>query len=339
MSSYRKINYAIRPAKNIERKMLSEAFRKLIFLDKLSNYRYIGFGSTYFTDFELFHRDLNISEMQSIEADSSNKLRFKFNRPFSCVDIKFDYSYHILPTLSYDKKDIVWLDYDGVLEESVFNDIDTIVSNVQAGSIILISVNVEAPRVDLCEKEKANPKIRKEKTRIILEEMNKKLDGKLNIENELSPLNKNSILKQWNFAKKCRELVDSQIKYSLSQREVSEKEGFRYQQLFNFHYSDDAKMLTVGGIIFNEKLKDNVDKCCFSDMFCFKDTDEPLFIDPPNLTYREIKYLNKYMPLNDIARIPEDSSGIKIDKIIPIKDIQKFQEIYRYFPTFSESNL
>lgn len=339
MSSYREINYAIRPAKNIERKMLSESFRRLVFLDQLSNYRYIGFGSTYFSDFELFHKDLNLNDMISIEADTSSKLRFQFNRPFSCVDIRFDYSYNVLPTLTYDKKDIIWLDYDGMLEKSVFDDIDTIVSHVKAGSMILISVNVEPPRVNLCEDEKAKPKIRKEKTKIVLEALNEKLNEKLNIEKELSPLNTNSILKGWNFAKKCRELIDTQIKYSLSLREISEKKGFAYQQLFNFHYSDDAKMLTVGGIIFNKEIEESVEKCNFGDMFFYMSGDEAYLIDPPNLTYREIKYLNKYMSLDDISKIPKDTSGIKIDKIVPQGDIQKFQKVYRYFPTFSEANL
>jgi hypothetical protein len=53
-SSYRKINYTLRPAKNIERKMLCEAFHKLHPFGKVQNYRYIGFGSTYFSDFILF---------------------------------------------------------------------------------------------------------------------------------------------------------------------------------------------------------------------------------------------------------------------------------------------
>lgn len=339
MSSYRKINYSIRPAKNIERKMLSEAFRRLVFLDKLENYRYIGFGSTYFTDFELFHRDLNVKDMLSIEAEAGKKARFIFNRPFSCVDVKFDFSYNVLPTLEYTKKDIIWLDYDGVLNKSVFNDIDTVVSNVQAGSIFLISVNVETPRVNLCQNEKDNPIIRKNKIKLVLEELNIILGGKLNIKNELLPLNQNSILKKWNFAKKCREFISNQIEESLQSREIREKQGLQYQQLFNFHYSDDAKMLTVGGIIFDSSLKDSVLKCNFSELLCYKNDQESFLIDPPNLTYREIKYLNKYMSLQDVSRIPKDSSGNKIDTIVPIGDIEKFQKIYRYFPTFSESNL
>lgn len=339
MSSYRDINYAIRPAKNIERKMLSEAFQRLIFLDKLENYRYIGFGSTYFTDFEIFHRNLNISKMISIEGNGTDKLRFQFNKAFSCIDIKFFQSDIILPKLKYLEKDIVWLDYDKQLKESVFNDIDTLVSNVQPGSIILLSMNVQPPILTLCEEDQGKAKIRIAKIKELLEQVNAALGNRLNIKHEMSPMNKSSILKDWNFAKKCRELIDDQIKYSLALRETTEKQGLRYQQLFNIHYDDDAKMLTVGGIILDNQMDERVAQCNFPDLFFYRNDKEAFYIDPPNLTYREIKYLNKYMSLNDIDKIPEDSSGNKIDKIVPKKDIQKFQNIYRYFPTFSESNL
>ena len=87
--SYEKINYALRPAKSIERKMLCEVFRRLTPLGKLESYRYIGFGSTYFTDFILFHKSLGINSMISIEKDEGNKDRFNFNLPFRCINLKF----------------------------------------------------------------------------------------------------------------------------------------------------------------------------------------------------------------------------------------------------------
>ena len=43
--SYQKVNYALRPAKNIERKMICEALRQLSGFCLVETYRYIGFGS------------------------------------------------------------------------------------------------------------------------------------------------------------------------------------------------------------------------------------------------------------------------------------------------------
>jgi len=41
MSSYRDINYALRPAKAVERKMLCEAFRRLYPFGNIDAYRYV----------------------------------------------------------------------------------------------------------------------------------------------------------------------------------------------------------------------------------------------------------------------------------------------------------
>src|SRR5690349_11519838 len=117
MGSYEHINYSLRPAKHVERKMLVESFRKLSEFDAIRNYRYIGFGSIYFSDFHLLHKSLGITNMLSIEKDEHNQSRFEFNSPFDCVDIKFGMSDAILPTLEWENiPTIIWLDYDGKLK-------------------------------------------------------------------------------------------------------------------------------------------------------------------------------------------------------------------------------
>jgi hypothetical protein len=339
MASYRDINYSIRPAKNIERKMLIEAFRRLSFIDDLKNYRYIGFGSTYFSDFELIHKELNITNLISIEADLGSAPRFEFNRPYSCVNLKFDYSYNILPTLNYDTRDIIWLDYDGIFNKYMLDDIDTVISNVKMGSVFLISLNVENPKLILCEDEKLDHQKRKEKTQKKLEEVNEILQGYLNISDEISPLNiDNSIFKKWNFAKKCTQVINDQIHKSIQNRSSIEKNGLTYQQLFNFHYADGSKMLTIGGIVFDNELVESVKNCHFDKLDFIRKGDEALEINVPNLTFREIKYLNKYISLDDITKFPKDVSGKTIDTIVPPKEIKMYHEIYRYFPTFSETS-
>src|SRR5688572_20955159 len=95
--SYERINYGLRPAKSIERKMLCEAFRRLSEFGSVESYVYIGFGSTYFSDFNLFHKQLGIRNMISLEKDKNNKARFEFNRPFKCITIEYGHSNEILP--------------------------------------------------------------------------------------------------------------------------------------------------------------------------------------------------------------------------------------------------
>ncbi|HGB1823876.1 TPA: O-methyltransferase, partial [Salmonella enterica subsp. enterica serovar Bahrenfeld] len=68
----RKIDYRIRPAKNIERKMIRDVLLRLSPFGIFSDYQYIGFGSKYFTDFIIMHKYLGIDDMISIEGDVNN---------------------------------------------------------------------------------------------------------------------------------------------------------------------------------------------------------------------------------------------------------------------------
>ena len=98
-------------------------------------------------------------------------------------------------------------------------------------------------------------------------------------------------------------------------------------------------MLTVGGIIYNDALADTIELCNFENLSFVRTHEEALLIEVPNLTYREIKYLKKYMSIEDIDKFPKDVSGKKIDTIIPQTEIKQFQRVYRYFPTFSETGM
>ncbi len=101
-SSFRKIDYSLRPGKNVERKMISEMLGRLAVFRPLAEYCYIGFGSVYFTDFALFHRQWGLSPMYSIEGDEEGMRRASFNAPFSCVNVLRGRSAALLPTISFD---------------------------------------------------------------------------------------------------------------------------------------------------------------------------------------------------------------------------------------------
>src|SRR5437879_5407175 len=105
--SYEKINYGLRPAKSVERKMLRDAFKKLSEFGTLESYRYVGFGSTYFSDFFLFHKSLGITNMTSIEKDVANRDRFLFNIPYNCIGIEFGESGNVLPSLPWNTRTIL----------------------------------------------------------------------------------------------------------------------------------------------------------------------------------------------------------------------------------------
>lgn len=292
--------------------MLCETFQRLAHFRDLQSYRYIGFGSRYFSDFILIHRVLGIRNMISIEQDGTNKRWFEFNRPFNCISPYYKHSNLVLPILDWDIPTIIWLDYDGKLDETVFFDILSFCTSAQAGSIIVLSVNAEGQAYSSL-KQRLNGLIEQ----IGEERVPSGITGK--------DLTKNGRLQVY------RNVIDNEIREKLSERNgaLSEHLQLNYQQLFNFSYEDGAQMLTVGGIIYTKDQELLLEKCSFSDFEFIRSNEEVYKIQVPHLTFREIHYLNQLLPFD----------GDPPDIFIPEKEVRQYAKIYRYFPTFTEAEV
>lgn len=311
-SSYERINYSIRPAKCIERKMLCESFRRLSIFGKVESYSYVGFGSTYFSDFSLFHRALNINNMISIERDEKQKDRFEFNRPFRCINMEYGSSNVVLEGINFEVRSILWLDYDGRLDKEVLLDINSFCSKAAPGSVIVISVNAE-PEKDIDNR----PQLLREAV------------GNNRIPEGM--LEKDLLL--WGTAKVCRKIIYNEIKQILDGRNGVRPKGSKicYKQLFNFHYADGAKMLTTGGLIYDEGQSALVDQCSFEDLSFVRNGEDGYHIEVPCLTYKEIRALDEQLPNADgnVLSLPS----------VKQSDVDKYEKVYRYFPAFAEANL
>ncbi len=322
MASFEKINYNLRPNKSIERKMICEALSRLSFVDDLRNYRYIGFGSTYFTDFSLFHKQLGITNLVSIESVKGKEERFEFNKPFSCIQIIYGEATTLLPNLELNsQRNIIWLDYDGVIEDYMFSDIDTVVSNAMEGSVFMLSLNVEPFSGD-----------KEERLKCLIEKV-----GKQRIPIEFQTKNLNSR----NLVKVVYRMINMQINKSLSERNGNNVNKIEYKQMFNYLYKDGAKMLTVGGIIFSAEQRKQINKMKLHELNHIKEEGEQYKIQCPNLTYKEVHLLNNLLPC-DIKVNPNNGkiTNKEFKKIhLNHSDIKDYAEIYRYYPNYAETNL
>lgn len=324
--NFERINYSIRPAKHVERKMLCETFHRLSIIDNLKKYRYIGMGSAYFSDFSLFHKSLGITKMLSIEGEVDFKQRIKFNVPFSCIRVVFGFTSDVIPTLPWEKwkeRSIVWLDYTETLMQYMLGDINDVVFNVKPGSIFLLSVNIERQEQLKGTKQE---QISDQEYRIRYLE---NTVGKEYIPPRTYELN----LNVENNKKIIREIIDNTIIRAVKKR----NDNTHYIQLFNFYYKDSADMLTVGGIILDDE-KANKIEALTKNLEFIRHGEETFDIIVPKLTNREIHSLDKVLPNKDTIR-----NGIALNgnKKIPLSttDVKNYASIYRYFPTFSEINL
>jgi hypothetical protein len=162
--------------------------------------------------------------------------------------------------------------------------------------------------------------------------------GRLNIlaenvgENNIPPEVKEKDLRKWGLAKVSARIVLNQIEQTIAQRNgpLHEVNKLQFKQLYNFHYEDGAKMLTIGGIIYDKGSEPLLLSCGFERLPYIKTNDEPFLIEVPNLTYHEIRYLNSMLPNGDLS---------EVFNIIPQQDVDRYKLLYRYFPAFTETDV
>ncbi len=326
--SYEEINYSVRPAKATERKMICECINRLSVFNKIANYRYIGFGSPYYCDFSLFHKNLGINKMICLEKFENDKPRFEFNKPYKCIDLLYGESNSKLPTLNWDTHTVMWLDYDDCLDDKKLSDISLFFSKAISGSMIIVTINPSFTDNHF-EDDIKESRLNELKNRI----GEKRIPPNVTA-NDLIPKNYISIL---------RKIILNEIKETISIRNggLPSNKKMSFHQLFNFSYKDGAKMFTYGGIIVEKQDEPKINSCDFSD-FCYYRPDETEFqIYVPKLTFREIRTLEKKLPNlnNGNTQTFIAESELTDLKCVPKKDIEAFMNIYRYFPNYAETEI
>ena len=319
------INYLLRPAKNIERKMLCEVLSRLSVLSNMKEYQYVGFGSTYFADFTLFHKILGLHKLISIEGDEDMESRIRFNQPYFCVDIKPGWSTEKLPEIDWENnKSILWLDYTESLKGYMFNDMATFFNRASSGSIYIISVNVEIK--DELEEKTTNKKILRKLEQD--DEVRKKISNSL--------LNKD--LKKDDYYKIIRGVINNEIAEIIEKRNQIENEEFKYDQILNILYKDGQAMLTIGGIFYSKKEEQKIKQMALNNLDFVKQGSDYFEINVPHLTNREIYALNKYLPDYLTKSEAKQKALSELSGVISNDAIEKYVKIYRYFPIFTEAN-
>lgn len=322
--SYESINYSVRAAKSTERKMLVDALRRCSVFASLSSYRYVGFGSAYFTDLSLVHRALGIENLISIEdATEAKRPRFNFNRPYECVTVLFGRAIEVLPTLDWTERTIAWLDYDRALNSEKLSDIATICAAAPSGSVLAVSVNVDTRELEGSEESIQADVAERRLARL-----------RDNVGADVVPVDVTAAqLRKWGLSDVSRRIINDTIIKTLTIRNGARRAGtrFKYEQIFHFRYSDNAKMLTVGGVIFDEGEAPKFASATFDDLSFVRRDSEPYEIEVPKLTFREIRHLDQQLPCATgvIASAPG----------VPEIDVANYTKLYRYFPLFTEAEV
>jgi hypothetical protein len=306
--------------------MMSDAFLRLHPFRRISEYRYIGFGSIYFSDFQIMHRVLGVNDMLSIEKDSAAAECFKFNRPYKAIELKFGYSHAVLPELDWSNPSILWLDYDGKLNSDVLADIDTFCARATSGSVLAISVNAQqepepgpASRLKIEQETGETFDLDRYRLKVLVDAIGDKIP----------PGTKGSMLRRDGLARVFHKVILNEVATELTTRNAlaAPNDRMQFEQVLNFEYQDGARMLTVAGVLVNGSDSTKFDACAFDKLEFFRAGDEAYEINVPCLTPREVRHLN--------AQLPCASKDLKAPGV-PAQDLESYARIYRFFPSFSE---
>jgi len=312
--SFRKVHYNLRPAKQVERRMLVDA---LLLLSEagfqVRDYEYTGMGSIHFVDFVMFHKFLGIHSMISVELSSEIKDRIEFNRPYrNVIRTEVDCPIgDILAKLSQTEQHLVWLDYDNILAEYMLEDIAMAVSRMSSGSIFLITVDTELPGFCSGAVSETSPA----ETRAYFE----KEAGRY-----LSPFLQDKDYRYENLFSINQTAIAGSIQTGLR------GSGNRFLPLFNFLYKDGHRMMTIGGMLGGDKERRKIRRSRLSktEYARFSLDEKPCEIWVPCLTRKELLYLDSYMP-SDEGWSPKEFE-LKED------EIEQYKRIYRFFPNYAE---
>ncbi len=304
--SGRAINYSSRPAKGVERKLICELVNKFPKSLNINKYRYIGFGSFYFADFILFHNQLNIDKMISIEH-SEQEERYNFNKPYKCIDILFcDAQDALSRYLDFpaDAPDFMWLDYDYELNRDIVSDLITASQKLVKGSFLFVSFNGSL-KVDL----------------------GKRVEYLKEIFGDYIPSIQEKDIDKDTISQIFYQGIDNAIQKNITNRQLVDR--ISAKSIFFIKYRDGAPMLTIGYYFGDEDTTIEMDE--IADLPGVTVSGTPINLKIPCFTKSEIRELNKLLPGSSAEEIKETLSYLELE------DIRKYIGLYKYYPNYIDA--
>lgn len=307
--SGRTLDYRLRPAKHIERRMMVRALARLRGFHPLESYEYVGFGALHFSDFHAFH-GLGIENMTSIES-STKKDRYLANKPFASIVMEHGRSSAVLPRLSWTSPSIVWLDYTEEISAESLGDVEVLADSLSSGSALIVSLAIPQS-VDI---------------RALPEHYEDRLGGLAALPSGVRP-HSSSISTPAKRGEFMSEILKQKIDHVLRTRSggmTKSSDQFTFEPVFSFVYSDGMQMYTYGGIVVSADDSGKFAACDFGSLEFVVTNGQPYEIPTPGLTPREMVALDAKLPSPTGVSHPGLTS----------RQIDQYSKIYRYHPKYA----
>ena len=314
MASFDSINYSLRPSKCVQRGIIFEGLKVLSDAMGLQNAVYIGLGSIWFTDFVIAHKVLEIDDMISIEKDKIGFSRAKFNKVYRSINVLYGNSSVVLPEVLRDEtyRDrpwIVWLDYDGALDEEKIGEMRWLLRCAPENSIVLFTFSATLRAYG------RKLKDRPERLRNLLGAV------------VPSDLSKEECEKEEKMASTLASLTMDFLESFVND---NTREG-GFIRSFKIRYVDSVCMVTIGGVLPTCDTAQSASNVV-ADQKKWKGVVDEVIQAPP-MTLREVATLQAELPRADEltrARVQELGFDLLEDQV------RSFGRYYKYLPSFAE---
>ncbi|HPL64402.1 MAG TPA: hypothetical protein PK587_11600 [Syntrophales bacterium] len=211
----------------------------------------------------------------------------------------------MIPTLNPDKKHLLWLDYDDILQDYMVSHMVDALTILSPGSIIVLTIDVDSKSLD---------------------------DNKAwfnHLTDEVSDYLPSGLSSQDCGSKELTTTILA-VLHNMITHTMSSRAELDFKLLFNFLYADGHTMLTIGGVLAGREDRRILRSCEWDRFpFCRRNFDQaPFTIKVPNFTRRERFYLDSHMP-----RIAD-----WIPKAFQIEeeDLSAYSKIFGYCPLYGE---
>lgn len=311
MPSFDIVNYSLRPSKSIQRQVVFEGMRQLQSHLDFDRMAYVGFGSIWFTDFVLAHKMLGIDDMFSIEADPIGFARAVYNAPYATVRVRHGLAQDVLPTLFVDaeltdRPWMAWLDFDYAFDESLRDDVRSLIENAPMNSAVLITFNGQEMKYGAAPDRP--DRLRDLFGSVVPDDLPKRACKDERMQETLADL--------------ALDFMQSIA------AEISRPGGF--VPAFRVIYRDQSPMVTVGGIL-------PAKGAAVAASTVVRDGSWPgrpgKPIMAPHLTIREASALQSKLPRTDkLSRALVQSLGFDLAD----EQIEAFETYYRQYPAFAQ---
>ncbi|MFT5306880.1 MAG: hypothetical protein ACI9NA_000290 [Gammaproteobacteria bacterium] len=324
------IPYHLRQNKAVERILFEEQLSLLspwlvgINENPIEEYRYVGFGGPFLEDFKSIHRNLNITDMISIECDQNTLIRQKFNKPISCIEILENpmNSSEFINKDQFLKPSILWLDFVSTDYDSQLNDIRQATEKMSNFDIIKVTFNANVANINGEHSDLQGSRCKAFKDSV----SNEYLPRNLNPEDFIYKRFHNILLKT---------IENSFI------NGVSNKNNTTIKILSAFVYKDGQQMLTVTCILLPKNEIENFESNSKFGNWDFYYNNETVYdISLPSLSIRERVEIERLLPCGNIDEIKQHL-GYSIGRSATDNDLllKNFINYHSRFPWFGKISL